>query len=185
MRKFFRIELDKTGAILSCSEVEASEKGGKFVRYVEALDAAGACEQVNAWWAARKAAHRASGAARVAARRAAGVCIDCAKPAVVGRARCSAHMRANYEGQLRAIARSAGESVPRMRAPTAESAQQALARSRLHGARAVAKNGRHTESAYRRCLAHFDKLSPKQFRAWLVGKISALEAKRLAKKEAA
>lgn len=178
MKKFFRVELDKTGAILSCSEVEASEKNGRFVRYVEALDNAGAVEQVKAWWTTIKAANAARSAARRDMLRSAKRCLDCSA-AAPNSSYCDScnELRAARKRDLRAGA-------PLIR-PHSKTAAEASARRKASYAKHVATKGMPIEATYRSCLSHFDKLGPKQYRAWLVGKIAALEAKRLAKQQAA
>jgi hypothetical protein len=48
-RKWFRVEQDASGAILSCEEVSTRGSKGAHVRYYEAVDKEDACAQAKAW----------------------------------------------------------------------------------------------------------------------------------------
>jgi len=150
---WFRVELDKSGAILKCEQVEAKESGGRYVRFIEASTKAEACSAAKAWHEAKKARNRAGDKVRAELRKKQGLCRKC-----TNRARraglCEAHHAAAIAAQRRS---RTGESTPR----PALSADEAQARAR----------GQCRASPFRVCLRRFDELGPERFRAWLVAEI--------------
>lgn len=88
---WFRVELDKSGAILRCEQVEAKEAGGRFVRFIEATTKAEACSAAKAWHEAHKAKDRARQAAVRRAKAARKECRQCTQKAEKGRRYCKDH----------------------------------------------------------------------------------------------
>lgn len=50
LRKWFRVEMDLSGAILSCREVAHCQRDGRLICYVTALDKTGACTSAQTWY---------------------------------------------------------------------------------------------------------------------------------------
>lgn len=74
---WWRVELDKTGKVKRCTEVEASEKGTRTVRFVEAMTRDEAKSFAESWYERRKAYVRKSDAKRFAERKANKQCLRC------------------------------------------------------------------------------------------------------------
>jgi hypothetical protein len=163
LSKWWRVELDASGAILKCSEVEAAERGTGSVRYIEALSAAEACSYAKAWDARHKAAMRECHAKRYAERKAAGRCVRCGAPGDAGHVLCARHRKADAERR-----RYGGETTPRIK----HTPEQALAAHRKVDARYQRRNGKG--KPFRKCLKQLDALGPEAFRAWLVAEIERL-----------
>lgn len=92
-KKWFRVEHDKDGNILSCEEVDAKGRAGSVVRFYEAANKADACSQAKAWWERRLQQNREYQRQRRQNNARTGRCQDhgCALPC----ARC-AKKRADY-----------------------------------------------------------------------------------------
>lgn len=171
-KRWFRIETAKDGSILSCSEVEAKGKGGGVVRFYEAADAADACAQAKAWYAAERQRCNAGVKQRAAARKARGLCISCKTPSP-DFARCKT-CRDRYAEYQRL--QKSGLSNKRQAADPVEQLQ----RKKDRAAAFKAKKGGSAKYQYSLILSKLDKLSPGEapaFRAWLVGKIEAAKTK--------
>jgi hypothetical protein len=168
---WFRIELHKDGSVASCTEVEGSFSGsGKSVHYVEADTKAAAIQILADKYKKRRAAEKT----RRQDKRAAGICVNC--PASTdGGPLCVAcrlkHRAANRDLYRR---KCKGENVV---APTRYTTdEQRALRAQLDAERARIRARDHArrtgETGYsrtlRRVLSHFDSMSPKAFRAWLV-----------------
>ena len=76
-KKWFRIETDSEGNILSCEEVSSKGRQGAVVRYYEALDKADACKQAKEWANRYRETKRSSMNARRREREANGLCVYC------------------------------------------------------------------------------------------------------------
>jgi len=158
LRTWFRVELDASGAILSCRPADKAEANGKSVRYIEALTAAEACSEAKAWHRQRIATQERCRKAKAEARKAAGCCARCDAPPV----RAGLCKRHHEMKTANVKASREGRAVPR--APlTAEQARAAYARD-------------HIRASLPRVLEQFDKLGPEAFRAWLVAEINRRSA---------
>jgi hypothetical protein len=138
---WFRVELDRSGAILRCTQIEAVEENKRLVCYVQAVDKAEACSKAKSWSAERIAARKAT----FQRRRDEGKCARCERPAVPGQKTCSAHR------PLSAAAR-ANQQAAWDRAAAREAAKEAC-------------------GELPRILRRFDALGPEKFRSWLVAEI--------------
>lgn len=152
---WFRIELDKSGAILACTQVEMSEAGGKLVRYVEAETKTEACKGVKAWFADRKAKQERCRVAKQAERKQRGHCSRCDRKATHGPL-CGIHHARLQENRRRF---REGKTEPRKEL-TPREAREAYENNRIR-------------MALPRVLREFDARGPEAFRAWLVSEISA------------
>lgn len=142
-KKWFRIETDASGAILSCEEVSSKGRPGAVVRYYEALTKADACKQARRWseeqMRLRLKLH--------ADRRAKGSCFACDNPALPGKRSCAAH-GGDPAAKRRALERFAAEKRDEVR-------RELLAVS------------------LEEVLNQFDNLGAKRFRVWVTTEISA------------
>ena len=153
--KWFRIELDSSGAILQCSEVESKAKGSAHIRYVEANDAASACSFAKQWYHRKLEQSRASKADRDSKRLCVARLAGCTGAQAIGHKSCqncldvkNAESRESYRA-AREAAGSPAKSTPlkRLREPTGGSVKRRIA------------------------LEAFDRLGPVKFREWLVSEI--------------
>lgn len=158
---WWRLELDGTGSILKCEQVEAVGKGTALVAYVQATDKAGACSSAKAWFEKRRAQNRDKSRRYRADRIAKGLCVACGRAPHDYGIRCCApcQARQNEKGRRARL----GE-LPRRVVATPEEAR-----------------AKH-EQTYRRynasrvgldmILRKFDDLGPERFRAWLTFEIA-------------
>jgi hypothetical protein len=197
--KWFRIEQDASGAILSCEEVEAKGRRGAHVRYYEAVDKAAACDAAKAWYErylmrrreyARKRredpAVRASAAASTSSRyqklRAAGLCTSCGTNPLATQWRCTeCHARQREAKRRRKdclppLPRKPGNVVSAERQRAQYEASNRLCHARVVSA--WGSSGAHQISLF---LRHFDSMSPAQFRTYLIGRITKLGGETAAK----
>lgn len=180
-KTWFRIELDSSGAILSCAEVDRSERSGKLVRFVEAGTAAEACSAVKEWYAAHLSSGRMRNALHREARRAAGLCTGqtsgCTGTPRIGFGtcdNCALVSAANH--RLRRLRKKLGDTADlRLSNGGAQSVRDAhlAGINKRSRARREAAGGAAALEALR-LLRKFDSLGPEAFRAWLVSKIPAL-----------
>lgn len=180
---WWRVELDASGAILSCEAVEAKTKGTKHVRFVEASSKAEACSFAKAWHEKYKAGLRASHAIRAARCKEAGRCIRCTTTNVAGSPYCVAHRERS--AALRRLSDS-GQAKARVYLTPA----QALAAHRASTA-VAAEAGRLRGDLCKidtpqliKLLDKLDTEGPYALRAWLVETIERRQAKRAAKEAA-
>lgn len=154
---WWRVELDKTGAVTRCQQVEAVTRGSVAVTFVQAESEGEACTAALLWNERRKAAARSS-QRRVRDRRlAAGLCCRCGKaPFVTGRQTCVACTAKQQERDSWEYAASA-----KTRAPTL-TPEQAL---ELHRARA--RRVSIMKIRIDHVLERFDLLGAEAFRSWL------------------
>lgn len=118
---WFRIELDKTGAVLSCEQVESSASNGKHVRYVEADDKTKALVLVAAWYKQSEYARSRRIAIRTSRERH-GLCVQCGDPLTDGRCEtCREKRRAQAQRYV------SGEFKPRPFAPATNDDERAAA----------------------------------------------------------
>lgn len=159
---WFRIELDKSGAILKCDQVDQGFTGTKFVRFVEAETKAAACSDVKAWYENRLLKARMDNARRAAIQLNAGLCraLCCKQPPAEGRTKCKKHLAAEAVNALRC---KRGETKKQTRCPEKRK-QSVIASGRLGGA------------YFPTILKKFDELGSVQFRAWLVSEIERRSA---------
>jgi hypothetical protein len=164
---WWKVTLDKTGAILSVEQVAERSKDGKLTCYVEALDKAGACEHAKRWHANYCAKNRARMNRKHAERKAAGACVDCGAVPEEGLARCC---RCRERNRINSLRHSRGLSVPLRVTPIEEQRARLTRNSRIAALRKCNLSWRS--------LAHkFDSLGPEGFRAWLDEKALECEAK--------
>lgn len=115
---WFRIEFDKSGSVISCTEGEASVKEGRHVVYVEATTKKEALPLAKRYFMRLE-----KGRARYASKRAAGVCAMCPFPAVEGKSLCHACAEKQREAVER---RKAGFVRPKKVYESPAQAQQAF-----------------------------------------------------------
>lgn len=173
IRKWYRVELDSSGAILSCTEVEGAGRKNSHVRYVEALSAADATSEAKAWYEKVRQQLRDSLNRRRALREKAGKCKSCGKhPAKRHRKWCAECLGKCATRRAERVARGRPES-PEEHAIKAKAHKDA--RRITYGTEAAAR--------WFDLLRNYDA-NPSDFRAWLVGKITELGgAKALAEYE--
>lgn len=102
---WFRVELDKAGAILTCEEVAGTTAPSRFVRYIEAPDKAKACSLAKQWWELQLQRCRDAKARLRERRIAGGQCSECETPALAGRRMCTRHAQAVTAAAARTAAR--------------------------------------------------------------------------------
>lgn len=115
---WFRIEFDKSGSVVSCTEGEASVKAGRHVVYVEAESKKEAIPLAKRYFMRLDKAR-----AKYAAKRARGVCAQCPFPAIEGKSLCHSCAERQRESVER---RKAGLTRPRKVYSTPAQAQQAF-----------------------------------------------------------
>jgi hypothetical protein len=100
IEKLFRVELDGSGAILSCSEIPIGETkiGTKNVRYVHAIDAKAACLAAKTWHSEHKRRDRERQARVREEKRRKLECRLCSEKSLPGRRHCKFHTEANRNG---------------------------------------------------------------------------------------
>jgi len=150
---WFRIELDSSGAILSCAEVELAERQGRLVRYVEAPNKTEACSSVKQWNERRLRAMVEKRQAIVARRHAEGKCTECESLALAGAKMCQIHLERHRAYGKRDRERLKQGTNPGRKRLTPEMARLI-----------------HIEPAIRvsKIIFELDRLGPVAFRAWLV-----------------
>lgn len=149
---WFRIELDNTGAILSCVEVELAERQNRFVRFVEAPDKAGACTSVKDWYAARCRKMVLAKQEKTARRHSEGRCTECETPAAPGGKMCARHIE---------LRRSYGKEKRRRE-------REGIAPPLRGNAQLTYLVAHEPQLRASRVLYEFDKRGPEGFRVWLV-----------------
>ena len=176
---WFKIELEKDGAIKTCVEVGVSLCEGRHVLYIEADSKEKACAQVAALWRARLARDYARKRAWRDAQTAKGQCTKCVTPAKPGARMCQRHLdimkqrdREIRTGQRQAkklyrINKLSDEQLISVREGHMEAE-----RVRKRKITMLARNGR--ETTLRECLHRFDQ-SRETFRNWLVAEIAKHE----------
>lgn len=170
-RKWFKVTLDKTGAILSCEEVDAAERSGKLVRYIESLDKAGACSEAKAWHERLRARDRERCRRRHAERDARGLCRQCGKSPRDTKLYCRACV--DRKNKRRRDLRNGIGEPPRKWSESAEEARskQLASQRARHSQRKATHPELYVQMLACVVLREFDALGPKRFRAWLVSEI--------------
>ena len=115
---WFRIEFDKSGSVVSCTEGEASVKEGRHVVYIEAESKKDAIPLAQKYF---MRLHKLR--ANYVAKRAAGRCVQCPFPAVEGKSLCHSCAERNRESIER---RKKGLAQPRKIYATPDQAQKAF-----------------------------------------------------------
>jgi hypothetical protein len=172
---FWRVELDKEGAILSCDLAEEKGKRGGRIIYVEAETKAQACSEAKAWHQNLKAKKRERVRKYATARMAIGKCIACGKASPKpGCKTCQACIT-----RINAKQRDRRMGIVRPRPSPEQIREKAQARARkFHERHRVGAKISHEQSLLERSnrdkwlpvsliLARLDELSPVQFREWL------------------
>lgn len=172
IEKVFRIELDDSGAILSCLEVAIGEtkRGTKHVRFVHAIDAAAACDKAKRWYASAMERSAKWSKDRRSVRVARGECADqfigCTGSPVLGKKACKACLlvAAARKDEYRKGIRVAKEKLP-LDVRARKFKEKLRDRSRAFK---LANGGIFYRA---QCLKKLDSLGPVAFRAWLVAEI--------------
>jgi len=102
---WFRIEFDKSGSVVSCTEGEASVKEGRHVVYIEAETKSEAIPLAQKYFMRLEKAR-----ANYVAKRASGLCAKCPFPAVEGKVLCHSCAKRQREASER---RAAGLARPK------------------------------------------------------------------------
>lgn len=177
---WWRIELDKSGAILSCAHVEMSGTSRGRIRFVEADSDAEACSRSVDGYRRSLLYHREKGATLRAAQTARGLCCIsyCKNEPEHGKKRCKEHAAIGNANSRRW---RSGEA--RANHPSEDLAAEARAADRRRVTR-KARDEKGGEAGLRVVLlSKFDTLGPVAFRAWLVAGIEKFNAARAAQKK--
>jgi len=151
---WWRVELDKLGAILNCVQVSEPDKGSRLLAFVQGDTKEQACSNVKDWYRKFRAQQLASKQRRDARRKAAGLCTYCGHlPARPGRKTCLGCSKKKYQMERAWHERGC---VPKY-AP-ADPVQVRERYMALHGLSVHAPT----------VLRQFDELGPMAFRRWLV-----------------
>lgn len=168
---WWRVELDKQGAILSCAHVEMSGSSRGRIRFVEADSDAQACSRGLSSY--RRSLERSRSAAKRMreARRAAGECIRCGIKSAGSL--CESCLRLERE---RAKDLREGADPVRNSYPSEELAAEAHA-ARVKAGRLRFSDRHKGRPAYelKTLLAKFDSMEHAAFRDYLVERIGSLE----------
>ena len=156
---WWKVALDKDGAILSCEQADCVKKGTSLITYVQANSKVEACSFAKAWLANRRSKQNAAEKARNDRCRAQGLCIKCRRNPLITKNHCRECADYIAAAVQRSEARKRGENVPLKRAET--SAEQQLIRAR--------QKAKMKSFKPKRILELFDKLGPKDFRAYFQG----------------
>jgi hypothetical protein len=174
---WWKLTLDKSGAILSCEQVDQVEANGKLTCYVQATGKVDACARTKAWWEARKARKLAYKTQRRAALAAKGLCRCGRRPPKPGGKACQDCLTLGAAQLKRSRDRQKGLDVP-LKAPRYATEAAAIEAYRNAERASKQKNAGPNKRAGLHCflrghivLAQFDALGPEAFRAWLVQKI--------------
>lgn len=154
---WFKLTLDKSGAILACEQVAAAEKDGKLTCYMQATTKAEACSAAKEWYRKVKDRTEACRKLRHAARKAAGLCLDCGVKAPESfRVLCATCLEAKRKRDAR---HRAGLSKPQ----GSLTAEQVKKNCRLTQKRCDARRVRAGT-----VLEILDRVGPDALRRWLV-----------------
>ncbi len=161
---WWRVELDSTGAILTCDFVPDKGRNGGHVIFVEASTKPLACSAAKAWHQRKLARVAVNLRGMRDKRRADGVCTRCSAPMAperMGKTRCHACVDDQRAG--RREQKSAG------RHRKVLSAEEIRENARICQRRI---NRRRCERTWQSLLDQFDRLGSNAFRAWLVAEIA-------------
>lgn len=166
---WWRVELDESGAILKCDQVEAGKIGSATrITYVRANTSAEACEYAKQWAERKNAADRERAKKRYEKRRAAGLCAHCGRHAGGG-ATC-------------AECKAAAKHRPRATQP--RKARRSPV-EQLEAARIAARRDQFMRLPLTAILREFDRRTPADFRNWLVREIAERDVRAYADMHAA
>lgn len=160
---WWRVELDKTGAILTCDFVADKGKNGGHVIFVESETKVQACSAAKAWHQRKLARVTANQKNRREQLRASGRCTRCRGPMAperTGKLRCQVCVDAQR------LARRDQKAAGRHRKVL--SPEEIRENARICQRRI---NLRRCERTWQSLLDQFDQLGPAAFRAWLVAEI--------------
>lgn len=167
---FWRVELDKSGAILTCDLVPDQGKNGGRVIFVEAETKATACSNAKAWHERRKTLRARCDKKRsddLKARRKAGLCTVCGRPAGPG--------KRPYYGQTvsASVCQPCSTTLAARRTERENGAAPKMRAHRISPEEAVvsALRTRKLRLGLGTVLKKFDALGPVAFREWLVAEI--------------
>lgn len=169
-KKWFRIETDASGAILSCEEVSSKGRQGAIVRYYEALTKADACKQAKEWAARYRSICAASQRKTAHEAKEKGLCIRCRVNPLVNASHCeSCREKARAEHVELRKRRKRGEPV---RTPMpADKLRERVAQEQLRYKR---KWGGARPYEYARLLKRIDTMGREELRQWVRRKILKL-----------
>lgn len=171
-KKWFRIETDASGAILSCTEVDSKGRQGAVVRYYEALTKADACRQAKEWAERFRSNLRASNVRRRDRLLAAGLCKWCGKNPRVNADHCEeCRVRVNKLNNQRRRDRRNGDSAPRKNLDPIQLRENVRASNNRHKDSLRAKWGSESSWVTSCLVRHLDTLGPQLFRKMLCDKI--------------
>lgn len=167
-KKWFRIETDASGAILSCDEVDSKGRQGAIVRYYEALTKAEACEKAKEWAARYRASATAHTMRRQESAKANGYCINCYARPRVNASRCEI-CRDKFNARKREL-RSGSE--PLIRKLSDDQLLEHVLRKRQRARdKAKQKWGSYRSVEVYLMLSKLDTVGPDAFRAYLCDRI--------------
>lgn len=139
-KKWFRIETDKDGAILSCEEVSSKGRQGAVVRYYEALTKADACKQAKEWQRERANRNSANTKERRSRLNAQGKCGICRRAGPISPGGVCKHCRSAEAKRAKELASGAERKIRRYADPMAALDAERLSKANTR-ARIVAKWG--------------------------------------------
>jgi hypothetical protein len=160
---WWRVELDKTGAILNCELSAGAHEKQRLVTYIEAETKAEACSGATAWYARRLAGYAKNSKTRREKRTREGKCIRCSQPKEATRMQLLLCLRCKA---LAAEAEARGAGTPRPARNADEQRQAFLATMERCKRRRAQAN-----VSLVGLLERFDAGGPERFREWLVAEI--------------
>ncbi len=166
-KKWFRIETDASGAILSCEEVNSKGRQGATVRYYEALTKAAACSQASKWAAKHREVRNNANRERAERLRSAGLCVTCGRSPRGNASRCD-RCREEYNARVRQLRTGAAPKISKLSDLALRESTRESAASKNRSMRA--KWGR-VGADYYLVLKRFDAIGPEAFRVDLCQRI--------------
>lgn len=177
-KRWFRVESDKDGNVLSCTSVDIGIKHrrGALIRFYEAVDDADACSQAKQWWERRQGLTSESRKRNRQRRAQSGVCEASERhgPPAPGRKLCATCLAAAVENGRRTRERHrSGDLEDHRRSPLSDI--ERLERAREQVARCDNEMkllaGSWAAVAHWRTLKRLRALGPDGLEAWLIAHI--------------
>jgi hypothetical protein len=157
-RPWWRVEIDASGAILSCKEVEIEGNAQKRVLYFQAADAKEAVQSAKEWYLDYRARRTKSSKKYADNAWAAGRCMTCGNKKEKDRQHLTKCRSCEQRCSQRRVAKKAGAPLL-VKKHTPESAREAM------------KVAAKLQVRLPMILKKFDSMGPADFRAWLVAEI--------------
>jgi len=178
---WWRVELDKTGAILSCEHAAMGFTGSRYIRFVEAETKHAACTDAKTWWLLRSERRAGTDRQYRARRKAEGTCINGKGhgPPEPGKTRCANCSRLKAEGERRRHERSStGGPTDHRRSELdlVERRKATLLRGRRVQQKIIEFAGGNPAYGHWRTLCRLRKLGAAGFEAWLIARIPNYDA---------